>query len=315
MLLSKALEGYAYDKQARYSPKTLKAYESVFRNLLAFLGDIDLEEVTPQALAAFIVFLQQEYKPSRWGGDDSPLSPAGVDLHWKGVRSFFHWAADALDVPRPDLHMPRPTFQRPRVSAFTEEEIRLLLKHVTVVHYLKKGTPVKQRLPDSVRNRAIVLTLLDTGLRLGELLRVQIRDVDFRSGEITVTPHGSGKKTKPRLVVLGQTARRALWVYVSRREETRPTDRLFPMTQDAVRLMLARAGQRAGIQDVHPHRFRHSFAIWYLRSGGDVFTLQRMLGHSDLAMVNYYLDIAQADIALAHRRASALDRWDSDHPF
>lgn len=116
-------------------------------------------------------------------------------------------------------------------------------------------------------------------------------------------------------MVIGNTARRALWLYIAHREKEFPThltDRLFPMTKMAVRFMLNRLAKRAGVTDVHPHRFRHSFAIWYLRGGGDIFTLQRILGHSSLDMVSYYLEYAQTDVASAHRRASPLDRWNSN---
>ena len=179
----------------------------------------------------------------------------------------------------------------------------------------RDGKKHRQRLPEAHRDKAIVLAMLDTGLRIGELLRVKLEDINMEQGEITVIPYGSGKKSRPRMVILGQTSRRAVWLYVARMKTSFPTSKLFPMTDNAVRHMLKRLQERSEVPDVHPHRFRHTFAIWYLRNGGDIFTLQRLLGHSDISMVKRYLDIAQADVASAHRKASALDRWNSEKPF
>lgn len=303
MLLSKAVEGYFYDKSTIYSESTLESYHYVFKLLIAHIGDQEISEVQPNQLKAFLVWLKQDYVPNRFNGDTSPLSPAGVDLHWKGIRSLFKWAYQTLDVVRPDLDLPRPHYDRPQVKSFSEDEVRRLLK------------ASDQRIPTARRNKALILFLLDTGLRLGEALRIKMQDINFENGEILVAPYGTGRKTKPRMVFVGNTAKRALWLYVARIDDARPADRLFPMSKVAVRIMLKRLSVRSGVADVYPHRFRHSFAIWFLRGGGDVFTLQRMLGHSTLEMVNYYLDIAQSDIAIAHKRASAVDRWNANQPL
>ncbi len=316
MNLSKAVEGYLFDKSATYSPCTVESYRHVFKHVITYLGDPELAVVSADDLKRFLLWLRTDYIPNRFNGDTSPLTPAAVDLHWKGIRSFFRWAHEHLAIARPDMDLPRQSFDRPRVVPFTEQEVRALLNAAEWLKTQKKdGRPYRQRLPTAYRNKALILFLLDTGVRLGEALRVQLKDVNFEVGEILIAPFGTGKKTKPRMVILGNTAKRALWLYVARLQDSQPQDRLFPMSPVAVRLMLTKLGQRAGVAHVHPHRFRHSFAIWYLRGGGDIFTLQRLLGHRDTDSVNYYLDIAQSDLAMAHKRASAVDRWNANLPI
>ena len=78
---------------------------------------------------------------------------------------------------------------------------------------------------------------------------------------------------------------------------------------DIDRELLQRVGERAGVRKVHPHRFRHTFAVNFLLNRGNVFALQRILGHTSLEMVNRYLAIAQADIEQAHREASPVANW------
>jgi len=72
---------------------------------------------------------------------------------------------------------------------------------------------------------------------------------------------------------------------------------------------LTSIGQRAGVHDCHPPRFRHTFAINYLRNGGDIYTLQMALGHASLVMYKQYLELAQSDLKSAHRIASPVKNW------
>ena len=81
------------------------------------------------------------------------------------------------------------------------------------------------------------------------------------------------------------------------------------MSRHVLYTLVRRIGERAGVQHVHPHRFRHTFAITFLRNGGDLFTLQEQLGHADLTMVKRYARVAQIDVAKAHEKASPKSRF------
>ena len=80
------------------------------------------------------------------------------------------------------------------------------------------------------------------------------------------------------------------------------------LTENSLKLMFSRLAQRSGVKRLHAHLCRHTFATKFLINGGDVFTLQQILGHSTLEMVRHYVNLASNQVALQHRRFSPLDR-------
>ena len=161
------------------------------------------------------------------------------------------------------------------------------------------------------RNRAILLLLLDTGIRAQELCDLTMEDVDRRNNRIQVFGKGAKERSLPFSPRTGQ----ALWRYMAQRHDALPNDFVFvskelrQLSRSKVADMFRKLGRRAGVKNVHPHRFRHTFAIQYLRNSGDPYTLQALLGHSTMEMVRYYVRLAQVDLELAHRRASPVDNW------
>jgi integrase/recombinase XerD len=312
MLLSKAIEGFILDGLAgSYSPNTMRLYQLYLDIFLRYQGDCDLETISAPILSKYMSYLRNDYKPHRPSADSSPLSPSALDNHWKCLRAFFGWCNRMLELKRPDLHLPRQKFQLPEVTPYSEEEVKAL---ISACEYTKTASTngrkaFQMKRPTATRDKALLLLLLDTGLRVGEATRLKIEDVNLNTGEIRVRPFGSGQKTKPRTVYLGKAARRSMWMYLSGLGEQHHADPLFRLSSGNIRLLLLRMGQRANVQDVYPHSFRHTFAVLFLRNGGDVFSLQRMLGHSTLDMVRKYLALADADSTEAHRKASPADRW------
>ncbi|MCL4395538.1 MAG: tyrosine-type recombinase/integrase [Chloroflexi bacterium] len=150
----------------------------------------------------------------------------------------------------------------------------------------------------AARNRAILLLLLDTGMRASELCG-----------------HVTGKGMKDRYVPIGARARQVLWEYVNLHRNPRVATNLVFMTRHDKPLngtslahILWELGKRAGVEGCHPHRFRHTAARLYLRNGGDVMSLQQILGHEDLATTRIYIQLEQEDIERTHERASPVDR-------
>ena len=163
------------------------------------------------------------------------------------------------------------------------------------------------------RDTAIIRLLLDTGMRRGELAGLALEDVDL--GQQVALVMGKGRKE--RRVPFAKVTRLALEALLTaRRRIVVPSDLLFisrhggELTSRHVQIMIKRYGERAGIKGVRvsPHTLRHTCATQYIRNGGDVFSLQKILGHSTLEMVRNYVNLASRDVYDAHRRFSPMDR-------
>lgn len=320
MDLKSAIDGFSlYLRASGYSPSTVSLYMIALRNLCEFLENPKVEKISLPDLQRFMVYLSEEYKPKRFGNKTHPLSGSSRQNFWKAIRTFFAWATEEFQLKkRPDERLKLPQNNPKIILPFTEDEVRALLKmaEFTAEAHPKNRSAFTMKRRTASRDIALLFLLTDTGLRVGEASRLNIQDVNLETGEIIVAPFGdSNRKTKSRIVYLGRNSKRALWHYLAKRKENDVSEPLFisernrRLDGNAIRCLLADLGNRAGVSNCHPHRFRHYFCVEYLRAGGDIFTLQKQTGHTSLKMLQNYLTLSNSDVAAVHRKASPGDKF------
>jgi site-specific recombinase XerD len=147
-----------------------------------------------------------------------------------------------------------------------------------------------------LRDFCFILTLLDTGIRLSEGLDLQLERVDLEDGLARVI----GKGDKERDVGFSARLNAELRIYAIKREAA--------MAPKAVQRRVRRYGEQAGIRGVRvsPHTLRHTYALNFVRAGGDPFTLQKVLGHTSLATTRRYCELASGDVLRRQRELSPL---------
>jgi integrase/recombinase XerD len=314
--MSVVINGFFIENTMTLSPATVHIYRWGLNLMCDYLHNPPVKSITPQDLSNFFVWLSTRYTPIRMSGDTTPLTPRSVENAWTAMRSFFNWATNTeLVKNRPDKNIQRPKYKPAEVHPFTTADVEALLKACKYSRVVERGNQrrFQYKRRSAKRDTAIIALLLDTGVRVSEATRIRIRDINFENGEVFIRPYGTGQKTTSRTVVLGKRGRAEVYKYVAERNNAQPEEPLFltiaghPMDRNSIRLVLNELGKRASILGVHPHRFRHTFAIMYLRNGGNVFTLKNLLGHSTLRMAEHYLEIANSDVIQAHRLASPFD--------
>ncbi|MBA3778989.1 MAG: tyrosine-type recombinase/integrase [Chloroflexi bacterium] len=264
------------------SPRTVEWYRMITVRCVRRFGEArPVDAISAAELRAWLLELR------------TTLSPESVAGYVRGLKAFGNWcAAEEIAAAAGFRALRRPKVPRRLITPFSDPELRSLLA-----------------LADE-RERALALVFLDTGLRLSELASLRVGDVRPDG-----TLHVLGKGAKERIVPIGTTARRALIRYLATRGGVGPADPLFTsrrhsrLTARGVQQAVARLGRRAGVGTrCSPHTFRHTFARGYLVNGGDVFSLQQILGHTTLDMVRRYVTLSEADLVARHRAASPADR-------
>ena len=196
------------------------------------------------------------------------------------VKTFFSWCR-RMEYVEANVFakVPLPKLEQKIHRPFSPHEIRRLLEGLD-----------RSSLP-GCRNYALILFLLDTGVRVSECVSIRLDDVDWERRRVPVR---ETKNNHNRWVGSGERTAQAMRDYVERFRGDRSgmlflTAAAEPMASDnTVRVILRRIAEQLGLERVHPHRFRHTFATWAIQSGAREIDVQMLLGHSDLAMVQRY---------------------------
>ncbi len=306
MKLTTALEGYWLVKERDLSVNTVAEYGISFRRLVEYLPDeIAFEEIAAEQIHQFLNHCKRRHR----------LSDKSLCNVWIALSSLWTWAEvqiGATHVIRG--RVPRPRFRRPPIEAYTEAEVKAMINACEANAKWKstRRMPGQAARPTELRDRAILVTLLDTGLRASELCNLKVKDYDPKKGRLGVR---EGKGKKDRSVYLGTSARRILWRYLATRAEAKPSEPLFAarelthLDRNNLRHLIVRTAERAGVEHATVHRFRHTFAINFLRNGGNLLELQRLMGHERMDTLHVYVQLAQSDLSEAQRLASPADKW------
>jgi integrase/recombinase XerD len=305
MKWEQALVGYWLEKRRNVSPKTVADYSGTFKKFSIFLGTkVEFEEIKPDHIRQFLAGLAVD-----------GLSQKSVANAWIALSSLWTWAEKELDLAHIiRRRVARPKYQRPIIEPYSKSDIGSMLNACSenAEWTSRRGKQVKSLRYQKLRDRAIILLLVDTGLRASELCNLLVKDYDSATGRIQVR-HGKGNKS--RLIYTGESARKAIWRYLTERKETRPNNPIFvtgtgaAIHPGALRNLVNLCAKRAGVPRATVHKFRHTFAINFLRNGGSVLELQRILGHEQLSTVRIYASLADSDIQEAQRKASPADNW------
>jgi site-specific recombinase XerC len=279
------------------SPRTIRWYGDQLDEFVRFLERdgvrATLSDLQPPVARRWLLAAQ--------AARSRPLAPASLAGRVRTLRAFGSWVAREFELPANPLRtLPFPRVPQVLLPSLREPDLRALLQATSL------GAQ-----PD--RDRAIVMLLLDTGLRLAETAGLRVGDVDLVEGRAIVM----GKGARQRVVPIGRRTRQALRRVLAARCEVGPEAPLFvgidgqPLSPHGIQQLFRRLAKRAEISGrSSPHIMRHTFARNFLRNGGDVFSLQRILGHSpsSLQVTRRYVDLDDDDLRAAHREASPVDR-------
>lgn len=307
--LRRFADGWLLDGEIRqHSQATLRLRRLLIDKLTWFLDENKIDRCDVMALRQFFAYVTRtpSGEVGRWDNPQKKkaIRPCTVRTYYVHIRPFFNWLVDeGLLGASPIDSVPTPKARSEQIKPFTETQVTGLLN-------------ASRKTVHPKRDEAIVSFLLDTGVRASELCGLCMSDLDLNAKCCVVL----GKGNHHRTVYFGRSTAKLLWNYLKEANDRQPTTPVFlsdrgtrsgdPLTRSGLLQLVERLGKVAKVEVTRcsPHTFRHTFAISFLRNGGNVFSLQQLLGHTDLKMTNKYVALAQADIENQHRQFSPVDR-------
>jgi len=291
--LTTDIRDFLIDRRARgLSPRTVAWYEeklTIVGDHLANLGIDQVSAILPSHVRALLLELGETH------------NPGGVHGFYRALKAFLNWweaEYEPRDWSNPMRKVVAPRVDLPPLDPVSLEGLRAML--ATCDSKTFYGS----------RDRALLLFLLDSGCRRAEVQALSIGDVDLTTGSVLIV---RGKGGKSRTTFIGAKTRRALTKYLRLRPEAHDRDPLWGtqaghrIAYAGLREIVRRRARLAGVDEPSLHSFRRGFAICALRSGCDLITLQRMLGHTSLAVLGRYLQQVDEDLQQAHQKAGPVD--------
>lgn len=271
--------------EKNYSQHTIINYKLDLADFNKFQGELALEKVDYLFLRKYLALLKEKN-----------LGTRTVNRHLSSLRSFFKFLCregylkenpiQLLSSPKQEKHLP---------SFLTEEEVLKLIESA----FAKDEKDER-----GLRDRAILETFYSTGLRISELVGLDLDDIDLVSNIVKA----KGKGKKERLVPIGDTAINTIRKYLDKRKKQ--AEALFlnkngtRISTRGVRDIVSKYLRIAGIKDgVSPHTFRHSFATHLLNRGADLRTVQELLGHANLSTTQVYTHLTTEKLKNVYDKA------------
>jgi len=282
--LSEVIQDFLNAKKAeRLSHYTIRSYESITRIFKSYFeGDPVFCEITSREIRAFLASLDH-------------LKNKSLYNYHVCLSSLWTYAiSENIVLVNEVQKIKKPKYLKKRIIPFTDKELKKIIRACR-----------------SKRDEAIIFILLDSGLRAAELLNLTVQD--WEPGLLIVR---KGKGNKARVAPISKKTEKKIFQNLSSRRidlgGISGGDALFAsnisgkrLNYNSLRSILRGIEKIAGFH-IHSHRFRHTFAIKFLKNGGDIFSLQKILGHTTLEMVRHYLDIANEDLFRSHEKASPI---------
>jgi len=308
MTLQEAVQIYAICARAENrSERTVEWVTGAAKRLAAFGGseNLDITTIDTDLIRQFILSLDEQPAFTNHPFNrplTRPVSPETKSCYVRGLKALF----SRLFAEGYSSYNPMSRIKTPKVP-IREPEILSEAEITRLFSVMDKSTA------KGFRDYTLSLTLLDTGMRVSELCQLTLDDVDLGNGYFRLM----GKGQKQRFVPMGFKLTKILLKYASSYRYCDTGSHYFfitreghPLNRNRIAKILRGYTHKAGItgKKVHPHVFRATKAVFYLRHGGDPFTLQKCLGHSTLTKTRRYSAIADSDVKASHLKYGVVDK-------